>query len=120
MDNDIPIIKDIIQTRDDDGNEVNVYPETSDDQVVGLEHYVKNVYFDNGNFVITNGDGTTYRFYLGQGLDRAVVALSNVDHTITVINSDETTYDLEIDNELISNDEILNLFDILDSRDIYY
>lgn len=121
MADDNPILKDTIRTKDDNGNEVIVYAETSDDQVKGLDKYVKSLSFGDGNLTVTNGDGTTYKVHIGtQGIENAVILLSNVDHTITVTNSDETTYDLEIDNELISDEEILILFDIEDSKDKYY
>ena len=121
MADDIPILKDTLRTKDDNGNEVIIYAETSDDQIKGLDKYAKSLSFGGGNLVITNGDGSTYSLHIGsQNLDDAVVSLSNVDHTITVTNGNGYTYDLEIDNELISDGEILILFDIEDSRDKYY
>lgn len=121
MSDENPILKEPLRTKDDDGNEVTVYPETSDDQVIGLNRYVKSISFGDGKLTVTNGDGTTYEFEIkSHSIENAVVSLSNVDHTITVVNSDDTTYDLEIDNEIISDEEILILFGIEDSRDKYY
>ena len=95
--------------------------------IIGERHAIKLDGYDYGNSPteiadVSLEDKVVYHTTSAgtQGIENAVILLSNVDHTITVTNSDETTYDLEIDNELISDEEILILFDIEDSKDKYY
>ena len=83
-----PIIKDTLHTKDDDGNEIDVYNKTSDDQVVGLENYAKSISCD--------------------------------DHTITITKGNGDTYEVEVNNDIISEEEILAIWDITDSSEKYY
>ena len=118
---DITILKDTLHTKDSDGNEVDLYPKTSDDQVIGLDKYVKHLECGDHTITVTNGDGTIYTFTI-EVYNEVVSELFCNDHTITVVNGDGSTYDLEISNELISDEEILALWDIGidDSRNKYY
>ena len=113
------IIKDLLMTKDNDGNEVGLHPETSDDQVLGLDKYAKRIDCIDNVVTITNGDGTTYSFTIDT-LSSGVTQLVCEDHTITVINSDDSTYELEISNEVISGEDMLELWEIEDSRTKYY
>ena len=54
-----PTIKDVLHTRDDDGNIVDVYPKTTDDQVEGHENYLKDVTCDDHTLTLTKGNGST-------------------------------------------------------------
>ena len=83
-----PIIKDTLHTKDGDGNEIDVYNKTSDDQVVGLENYAKTITCD--------------------------------DHTITVTKGNGDTYTVEVNNDIITEEEILAVWDITDSSEKYY
>ena len=88
---DNPILKDIIQTRDDDGNEVDIYPKTSEDQVIGLDKYAKSLSAGDGELTVTNGDGTFYQIPVKTMEDRP-----------------------------ITDEEIIELWGIEDSNNIYY
>lgn len=116
---DNPILKDTLHTKDDNGNEVDLYPETTDDQVLGLDKYAKQLSYGDHVVTVTNGDGTTYSFTI-DAMSSGVTQLFCDDHTITVVNSDGTEYDLEVSNEIITDTEILELWGIEDSRTKYY
>lgn len=115
----ITILKDTLHTKDSDGNVVDLYPKTSDDQVIGLDKYVKHLECGDHTITVTNGDGTIYTFTIEAG-SAGITELFCNDHTITVVNGDGSTYDLEISNELISDEEIIALWGIEDSRNKYY
>ncbi|MBQ8132413.1 MAG: hypothetical protein IJ193_07980 [Bacilli bacterium] len=83
-----PIVKDELRTHDTEGNVIIVYPKTSDDQVAGLDKYVKSISCD--------------------------------DHTITCTKGDGSTYEVEVNNDTITEEEILTLWDITDSSEKYY
>lgn len=83
-----PVIKDTLHTKDSDGNEIDVYNKTSDDQVVGLENYAKTITCD--------------------------------DHTLTITKGNGDTYEVEVSNEIITEEEIMTLWDITDSGEKYY